>query len=421
MNKRAAFSGFIGNALEFYDFALYGVLSGLFTKIFFPNSDASSLLFSGIGVFSMGLVARPLGGLIFGYIGDRYSRRTALSLSMYLMAIPSLIITLLPTYAVIGTLAPVLLIAARILQGICTGGEYNGAAIFAIEHQKVENKGLVSGMMTASTASGLVLATLVSYIFTTQSLPEWAWRIPFLFGVLIAAFGYYIRRKNLESPDFQKFLNQKNKLSIPIVDAFKHHRFAILTTIFIAGQTAVLGYMMFTLITPSSPLSQLHLFSRDQIYLLGLIGLVTFAVMCVISGYLSDQVPISKEHFIMLSAVVAIVLIIPIFSMLLSGVFYLAVIGQLLFGFVIGLHAGPQHLYMQELFPQSNRYSAVSFSFSLGTGIFGGITPQLSVYLIQKFGHPSLWVIMTSVSLFACLLLHRVLSQRRLGITHHAS
>ncbi len=199
MNKRAVFSSFIGNTLEFYDFALYGALAGLFTTLFFPNSDPASTLFlNGVGVFSIGLIARPLGGLIFGYIGDRYSRRLALSLSMYLMAIPSFIITILPTYQTIGILAPIILVGVRILQGFCTGGEYNGAAIFALEHQDPKHRGLVSGMMTASSASGLLLATIVSFVFTNNTFPEWAWRVPFLFGMCIALFGYYVRRKNLE-------------------------------------------------------------------------------------------------------------------------------------------------------------------------------------------------------------------------------
>ncbi len=419
MNKRAAFSSFIGNTLEFYDFALYGVLSGLFTKLFFPASDpVSSLFLSGVGVFSLGLISRPLGGLIFGHIGDRYSRRMALSLSMYLMAIPSLIITVLPTYETIGVLAPTLLISARVLQGFCTGGEYNGAAIFAIEHQQDGEKGLVSGMMTASSASGLLLATIVSYIFTTNSLPSWAWRIPFLFGVFIALFGYYVRRKNLESPQFQKALQQKQHRGAPILDAIRHHRFEMLTTALIAGQTAILGYMMFTLITPSSILAQLHAFSRDEIYVLGLIGLVSFAAMCVLSGFISDKITLPKETMMMWSSVAAAFLITPVFHLLLSQSFALAILGQLIFGMLIGLHAGPQHLYMQELFPSQNRYSAIAFSFSFGTGILGGITPQISIYFTRTLGHPALWVVIMSGALFVCLLYRRSNLTKRITQAH---
>ncbi|MCP5322439.1 MAG: MFS transporter [Candidatus Paracaedibacteraceae bacterium] len=405
MNKRAVFSSFIGNTLEFYDFALYGALAGLFTKLFFPHSDPVSTLFmNGVGVFSIGLIARPLGGLIFGYIGDRYSRRLALSLSMYLMAIPSFIIMVVPTYATIGILAPVLLVSARILQGFCTGGEYNGAAIFALEHQEPEKKGIVSGMMTASSASGLLLATLVSFIFTNNALPEWAWRIPFLFGMLIALFGYYIRRKNLESPEFQKALQQKTFTNAPILEAFAHYKFQMFITALIAGQTAVLAYMMFTLITPTSILPELHQFNRNSIYILSIVGLISFAGVCVVSGHLSDKLKTKKIYIMISASVLSIILIAPIFKLLLSGSFYSALCGQVLFGCLTGLHAGPQHIYMQELFPNTSRYSAVSFSFSLGTGLLGGLTPQITSLLIKTMGNPALWVITTSFVLFVCLL-----------------
>lgn len=405
MNKRAVFSSFVGNTLEFYDFALYGAFAGLFTKLFFPNSDpASSLFLNGVGVFSIGLIARPLGGLVFGYIGDRYSRRLALSLSMYLMAIPSLIITLIPTYETIGIFAPIILVSARVLQGFCTGGEYNGAAIFALEHQPKEQKGLVSGMMTASSASGLLLATIVSFVFTNNNFPEWAWRIPFFFGVCIALFGYYVRRRNLESPEFQRALQQKSFTTAPILEALCNYKFQMLATAFIAGQTAVLAYMMFTLISPTSILIELHVFSRNEIYTLSFMGLLSFAIMCVISGYFSDRIKCNKVYIMIGVAISSVVLIVPVFDLLLSKSFVYAAFGQLIFGCLTGLHAGPQHIYMQELFPNTNRYSAVAFSFSLGTGILGGITPQISAIFIKEIGTPALWVIITSSMLCVVLL-----------------
>ncbi len=405
MNKRAVFSSFIGNALEFYDFALYGALAGLFTKLFFPSSDPVSTLFlNGVGVFSIGLIARPLGGLVFGYIGDRFSRRLALSLSMYLMAIPSLIITLVPTYETIGIFAPILLVTTRVIQGFCTGGEYNGAAIFALEHQPKERKGLVSGMMTASSASGLLLAAIVSFIFTNNTFPEWAWRIPFFFGMCIALFGYYVRRKNLESPEFQKALQQKSFTTTPILDAVKNYKFQMFVTALIAGQTAVLAYMMFTLISPSSILPELHVFSRNEIYVLSFIGLISFASMCVISGYISDRIKYNKVYIMVTATMLAAIFIVPVFNLLQSKLFMYAVFGQLIFGFLTGLHAGPQHIYMQELFPNTNRYSAVAFSFSLGTGILGGLTPQISGFLVKEIGNPAMWIIVTSSILCVALL-----------------
>ncbi len=178
----------------------------------------------------------------------------------------------------------------------------------------------------------------------------------------------------------------------------------MLLTALIAGQTAVLAYMMFTLITPTSILTELHRFTKNQIYVLSFIGLVSFASMCVLSGYFSDKIKANKIYIMITAAILCVLLIAPTFSLLLSGSFIHAILGQLIFGCLIGLHAGPQHIYMQELFPNTNRYSAVSFSFSLGTGVLGGLTPQISKLMIQNNGSPALWVMITSSILCVSLL-----------------
>jgi MFS family permease len=164
---------------------------------------------------------------------------------------------------------------------------------------------------------------------------------------------------------------------------------------------------MFTLITPTSILIELHQFSRDQIYILSIVGLISFASMCVLSGYLSDQIQANKVYIIIFASILTVIVITPVFNLLLSGSFTLALWGQFLFGFLTGLHAGPQHIYMQELFPNTNRYSAVAFSFSLGTGILGGLTPQISTILIKEMGSPATCVTTSCLLCISLLYTHR--------------
>jgi MHS family proline/betaine transporter-like MFS transporter len=276
--------------------------------------------------------------------------------------------------------------------------------------------------MIASSVSGLLIATIVSFIFannicifTNERCPEWAWRLPFLSGMVIALFGYYLRRTNLESPDFQKALQEKTFTIAPILDAVRHYKSQMLITTLIAGQTAALAYLMFTLITPMSILTELHSFTRNEIYILSCIGQGSLACMCVLSGYLSDKIKVDKAYIMMTSAILCVLLIAPTFSLLLSGSFKQAILGQLIFGFLGGLHAGPQHIYMQELFPSTNRYSAVSFSFSLGAGILGGLTPLISKLMIQNNGSPALWIMLTSSIL--CVALIYIPRSSQLGVT----
>jgi MFS transporter, MHS family, proline/betaine transporter len=184
LKKRILIPCLIGNALEFYDFTLCGVFISILGKNFFPSENEFAALLGGIFAFSAAFWTRPLGAILFGFIGDRFGRKQALSLSVLLMGIPTLIIGCLPTYSTIGLMAPYILLVCRLMQGLCTGGEYNGAAVFALEHMKAK-PGKISGMISASCVVGAVSATLMAYLVTNFLKFDNAWRIPFLMGAFV--------------------------------------------------------------------------------------------------------------------------------------------------------------------------------------------------------------------------------------------
>ena len=205
--KRTLLAGAIGNVLEWYDFALYGYFAPVFAALFFPSDSASVSLISAFGVFAVGFLARPLGALLFGYWGDTVGRREALAWSILLMAIPTCLVGLLPTYETIGVVAPIALTLFRFLQGLSVGGEFTGSATFLVEHAAASQRGYIGSWAGFSAQIGALLGSgvgaLIASSLTEEALHQWGWRIPFVMGSLIAVVGWYLRTRVPESPAFE--------------------------------------------------------------------------------------------------------------------------------------------------------------------------------------------------------------------------
>jgi MHS family proline/betaine transporter-like MFS transporter len=204
MNRKVMISGMLGNGLEWYDYALYGHMSIIFAKLFFPVGDSSLSLILTYITFALGFVSRPLGAILFGRIGDKYGRKKALTLSMILMAVPTGCIGLLPTYDMIGVFAPILLITIRLLQGLSLGGAYSGSISYVVEHAPATQRSTVGSVIKVSLIIGFLCGSLVSSLIATVLSPEdfysWGWRLPFFVGIGIGFVGYYIRNHGEESP-----------------------------------------------------------------------------------------------------------------------------------------------------------------------------------------------------------------------------
>jgi MFS transporter, MHS family, proline/betaine transporter len=198
--NKALLASTIGTTLEFYDFTLFGFLAPIFSASFFPNEDPFLSTLYGYTAFMVGYLFKPLGAILWGHIGDRHGRRIALCTSLYLMGFSTLLMGILPTYGQIGIMAPLLLVLARIVQGLSEGGELAGGLLFTLEHTHTQYKGFAGGLFNGICTSGILLGSLAGYICSLDCMPTWTWRIPFLLGFLIVLVGIYIRKKITETP-----------------------------------------------------------------------------------------------------------------------------------------------------------------------------------------------------------------------------
>lgn len=376
-------AGAAGNALEFYDFTLYGFSATLIGKLFFPSEDPILSIIGTWGTFAIGFFMRAFGAVVFGYIGDRFGRKKALTLSIFLMGFPTLIMGLLPTYGEIGVIAPILLVVCRILQGLSTGGAYNGSAIFALEHVGNDKPGLYTGFMTGGAFLGMSIAAIFASLALSPSMPSWAWRVPFVLGILISFVGLYIKKKLSETPTFKKMQAEKNLAKIPLKEAFVNNKSAM-TVIFMCG--AVTGSTSHTLAGYLN--GYLHDYLQIPLYdclQISFAGLVTTMIACPIMGYLFDKM--GRTRFLTTIIPVSIILVFLIFMGMHTREMPLLFLGAILLGLIVGSTTGPQHVLFVSLIPPRARYSGVSFAYSLGIGTLGGCTAIISNAIIHKTGN----------------------------------
>jgi MHS family proline/betaine transporter-like MFS transporter len=388
-NKRILVAGVFGNALEFYDFTLYGVFAPIIASLFFPSGSMFISLLASWGAFAAGFIMRPFGASIFGYIGDRFGRQVALTYSILLMGLPTFIIALLPSYESIGIIAPVILILCRLLQGLCTGGEYNGAAIFSLEHLKSKYPGMAGGFITGSCVLGALVATGLSSLIVSSGdiLPDYAWRIPFLLGAAGSFIGYWIRRHTSESPAFlseqaQKPKNSENKTAMPpLLDAVKNYPASFLISAMCGGINGAMSYTLFGFL--NLYLSRYVGIPISQAIQLNLIGLVCFMVSAPLMGYVYDR---TQQHTYFYKAAGGVIVGASfVFFGMQTGNILMIALCQVVLGTLVGAIGGPQHAYLLNVFPVRSRYSGVSFSFCLGMAVLGGPTPMLLTYLVETY------------------------------------
>lgn len=374
--KKVLVASIIGNALEFYDFTLYGVLAAVLAKVYFPGTnDTAQLLFS-LTAFAVGFFTRPIGALFFGHLGDTLGRKKALSLSILLMGLPTFLIGIAPSYQTIGLSASLLIFICRLMQGLFTGGEYNGAAIFSIEHFQGKRAGLIGGLITGSCVIGAITATSLGAWTQLPDMPSWSWRIPFIVGGLFAVLGFFMRRSIEETPEFSTCLKHA---PTPLFSSWRTHGYSSLIAFFFGSFNGALTYTLFAFL--NIYLSRYLNIPLAQAMEMNLFGLVAFMVGSPLMGHFLDL--FGKKQFVFVVVISIVILMIPIFLLLASPY---VVIGQILLGLCVASIAGSGHAIMQDLFPIKERYRGISFNFSLGMGLFGGITPIIYVYIIEQQG-----------------------------------
>jgi MHS family proline/betaine transporter-like MFS transporter len=385
---RTALAGAVGNLLEWYDFGLFGFFAPVLARQFMPAENRLAALLGTFGVFAIGFLVRPLGGIMLGYVGDRLGRKRALELSVLLMAGSTTLLGLLPTYAAIGVAAPLLLTLARLLQGLSGGGEFIGSMSFLAEHAPPGRRGFVGSWSSFSAVLGALLgsgtAALSTGLLSEEQLAAWGWRWPFLAGLLIGVLGFWLRMGVQESPSFLKAQETGELAPNPLAETLRNDRGAIATTLGLTAFIAVGYYLPFVwLPTWLAHVNRPHL-AESQALAANTIALVVLLLLTPLTALVSDRV--GRKPMFLAAALGYAILSYPVFLLMTAGTFGSALVGGLVFAACGSLFAGCMAATMVELFPTRTRYTGVAIGYNGGQALLGGTAPLVGTALIHLTG-----------------------------------
>jgi MHS family proline/betaine transporter-like MFS transporter len=385
---RTVIAGAIGNVLEWYDFGLFGYFASVIAAEFFPGEDRMAGLLDTFGVFATGFLMRPIGGILFGLVGDRLGRKRALELSVLMMAVSTTALGLLPAYASIGLAAPVLLTLLRMLQGLSVGGEYIGSIAFLTEHAPPNRRGLYGSWSGCTVVLGTLLgsgvAALASQLLTPAQQHTWGWRVAFISGLVIGAAGLWLRMGVTESPDFEALHRAGRLAANPVSDALRHDRGAIVTTIGLTGLSSVGFYLPFVWMPTWLSKIIAHPLPENQAYASSTIALSTLLILMPPLALLSDR--IGRRPMYLAASAGFVLLSYPLLLLMSGGTFAAAVTGGLAFAVCSSLFGSCMGATMVELFPTQTRYTGVAIGYNVGQAVLSGTAPLVAVWLVKQTG-----------------------------------
>lgn len=376
--RKAVRAAGIGNFVEWYDFALYGYFATTIAGQFFPDEDATASLLATFAVFGVGFVIRPIGGVVFGRLGDRIGRRTALVVAVVLMSLATLAIGLLPGYSAIGLFAPLLLLVCRLAQGFSAGGEQVGANTFIIEYAPAGQRGRYASTIPIWVAAGTITAAGLALAAGAWLPPEWGWRVPFLFAGPLGVIGLYLRLKIEDSPEFRQIHAAGEIATAPLSEALRTAKLPMLVLfgwaiINALGFYLMAGYLTSYITKELGRSSELALGSSC-------VGLLAFGVSAAVGGRLLDRfgrIPVAVTVAVCM-AVVAY----PAFALIRTDNLVAVLLGQFLIGIFLGTVSCTTCLLTVELFPARIRYSAAALAYNLCYTVFGGSAAYVATWLV---------------------------------------
>ncbi|MEM0967319.1 MAG: MFS transporter [Verrucomicrobiota bacterium] len=394
--RKRIIAGSVGNVLEWFDFASYGFFAAVIGEQFFPSDDPTISIIAAFAVFASGFLARPLGAMFFGHLGDKRGRAVVLQASVILMGVSTLLIGCLPNYATIGIAAPILLTVLRVAQGFSVGGEYMGSIIYLVERAPAKKRGFVGSWVNVGATLGFLLGSglgaLISGIVSEEALASWGWRVPFLLGVGIALFAAVFRRHMTEEPGLASASEEK----IPLIAAV---RLEWRTMLRIAGLVLMANigfYMMFVYVT--TYLAEQVGVSMARALEIDTVAMGTLVIIVPITAWLSDR--IGRKPVLLVSSIGCAVLSLPLFMVIHHDDTLLIFLGQLAFAILLGGAFGANSAAIVELTKVRYRCTVISVAYNVSVAIFGGTTPLVAAWLIRNTGQdlvPALYLTLGAI------------------------
>jgi MHS family proline/betaine transporter-like MFS transporter len=398
--RRVVTAGVIGNVLEWYDFAVYGFFAPILAAKFFPNDDPRVSLLAAFGAFAVGFLMRPVGAAVFGHIGDRYGRARALLFSVAMMAVPTVLMGLLPTYDTIGIAASVLIVVLRMCQGVAVGGEFTASIVFLAENAPARRRGFFASFSmfgaTFGTMLGAAIGALLTNAMSAEALASWGWRAAFVSGIVVAVVGVIIRRGMFDSPG-------QAAVASPLTVAFREHRWQVLRVLGLNVASAATYYTLF--VYAATWVSQTTKIERAVALNVQTLTILTFLVVLPIAAWLSDR--IGRKLVLTVGMTACLLMAYPLLNVMHAGAIATTAAAQMAFGGLLALQMASIPAAMTEMFPHGVRVSAVSVGYGLAYALFGGTAPAVAVWLISRTGSDTAfaWYLigLTAISLVLAL------------------
>jgi len=385
--RRVAVASAVGTTIEWYDYFIYSTAAALiFGSQFFSALSPASGTLAAFATLGAGFLARPIGGVLWGHFGDRIGRKAMLVASLLVMGLATVGVGLLPTYEQVGLLAPVLLLVLRLLQGLSAGGEWGGAALMAVEHAPVAQRGRYGSFSQIGVPAGLILAQLVFFAvgnaLSDEQFASWGWRVPFLLSIVLVGVGLYVRLSVEESPVFRALRAARARSSSPIVEVFRERPRALVvaSASFIANTAIGYVFLAYLLSYGTSVLKV----SRNLMLVVVIVGSVTWLLSIVASAIWSDR--IGRRPVYLVGSVLLVLWSIPFFLLIDSRDVALMIIAVVVLTIGLGASYGPQSALFAELFEARYRYSGASFSYAVGAVLGGGFAPLIATALQSSTG-----------------------------------